>query len=202
MPYYEKINTLFIHIPRTGGSSLENYLKTKSPQTVYTQRINTILPEPKYHNKSLQHQFYTVLYQYRDLLKIRFDSDLKIITIVRNPYARAVSDLIYNKLVKPTDSPEAFCTALKWFLQSDEYDNHQVPQHRLLTDELGNLIDGMWIFKNETLAEDLKEYGFADYTGTKSGIDYLKCINSEFIVIINLTYSRDFDLFGYRRLKP
>jgi hypothetical protein len=201
MPYYEKINTLFIHVPRTGGSSLENYLKKKSPQTVYTQRINNILPESRYHNKSLQHQFYTVLYQYRDLLRIKFDSDLKIITIVRNPYSRAVSDLVYNKLVKLTDSQEAFCTALKWFLQSDEYDNHQVPQNMLLTDDLGNLVDGIRIFKTETLVEDLKAYGFTDYAGTGSGVDYMKYMNSEFISIVNQVYQRDFDLFGYRRLR-
>lgn len=202
MPYYEKIHTLFIHVPRTGGTTLENYLRRMSPQTVYTQRLNTILPDKKYHNKSLQHQFYTVLYQYRDLLRIRFDADLKLLTIVRNPYARAVSDIVYNKLAKPGDSPEAFCTALKWFLQSDDYDNHQVPQHRLMMDELGNLVEGLRIFKTETLEEDLKAYGFVDYTGKPSDIDYLKCINSEFIAIINETYSRDFDLFGYRRLKP
>lgn len=202
MPYYEKINTLFIHVPRTGGSSLENYLKKMSTQTVYTQRINSVLPEQKYHNKSLQHQFYTVLYQYRDLLKIRFDQELKIITIVRNPYARAVSDIIYSTLVKLSDSQEAFCTALKWFLQSDEYDNHQVPQHKLLTDELGNLVEGVQVFKTETLVDDLKTYGFDDYTGTGSDIDYMKYMNSEFISIINKEYSRDFDLFGYRRIKP
>ena len=202
MPYYEKIHTLFIHIPRTGGSSLENYLKKKSPQTVYTQRLNNVLPEQKYHNKSLQHQFYTVLYQYRDLLKIKFDTDLKILTIVRNPYSRAVSDLVYNKLVKYTDSPEAFCTALKWFLQSDEYDNHQVPQNRLLMDELGNLVEGLQIFRTETLADDLKAYGFTDYTGAGTDVDYKKYMNSEFIAIINQVYQRDFDLFGYRRLKP
>ena len=34
MPYYEDFNTLFIHIPRTGGISLGDYLKTKSKQTL------------------------------------------------------------------------------------------------------------------------------------------------------------------------
>lgn len=201
MPYYERIHTLFIHIPKTGGTSLENYLKKKSSQTVYTQRLNTILPEKKYHNKSLQHQSYTVLYKYRDLLKIPFNSDLKIITIVRNPYSRIVSGLIYNKLVKYGDSQEAFCTALKWFMQSDEYDNHQAPQYQLLTDELGNLVEGLHIFKTETLTEDLRRYGFTDYSGEGKEIDYVKCMNSEFIAIINETYSRDFDLFGYRRIR-
>lgn len=185
MPYYESINTLFIHIPRTGGSSLENYFKTKSRQTVYTQRLNTILPDTQYHNKSLQHQTYQVLYQYRDLLKIRFDDSLKICTIVRNPYTRAISDLIYYKLVKVTDSPEAFCTALKWFMQSDDYDNHQCPQHKLITDDIGNIVDGIKIFNTESLTEDLKAHGFTDYNGSVSDIDYSKCMNSEFIGIIN-----------------
>ena len=65
MPYYKEINTLFIHIPKTGGTMFENELKTKYTQSLYTGNKNTILPSP-YNSISLQHQTYNTLYKYKD----------------------------------------------------------------------------------------------------------------------------------------
>ena len=58
MPYYKDINLLFIHIPKTGGTSLENYLQTKSSQSLYSDVTNNIMPEHSLQQISLQHQFF------------------------------------------------------------------------------------------------------------------------------------------------
>ena len=50
MPYYKDIHTLFIHIPKTGGSSLEKYLQIKSTQTLFSGPTNDIIPENKLKN--------------------------------------------------------------------------------------------------------------------------------------------------------
>lgn len=197
MPYYEKINMLFLHVPKTGGTSVETYLKTLSPQTLYTSRINKVLPESQHNNKSMQHQTYLTIYKYRELLKVPFDASMQIITIVRNPYNRIMSDLFYSNLVKRTDSKEAICTAIKWFLQCDEYDNHNLPQHKLLTDDLGNLIPNLTIFHTERLTKDMHEFGYTEYKGKEPSADYFDFLNAESIRLINQAYQRDFDLFGY-----
>jgi hypothetical protein len=43
MPYYKEIHTLFIHIPKTGGTSLEEYLRTK-----YTESIFSHVPDDNF----------------------------------------------------------------------------------------------------------------------------------------------------------
>jgi len=198
MPYYEKINVLFLHVPKTGGTSVEIYLKTKSPQTLYNSRLNTVLPEAQYHNKSLQHQTYLTIYKYRELLKVPFDPSMQIITVVRNPYNRIISDLFYYNLVKPSDSKEAFCTAIKWFLHSDDYDNHNLAQHKLLVDNDGNLFPNITIFHTETLTKDMHDYGYTDYKGKEPSANYFDYLNGESLKLINQAYQRDFDLFGYK----
>ena len=69
MPYYKDNNLLFIHIPKTGGSSLEDYLKLKYTQTLYSGPSNDILPDPE-SQKSLQHQYYNTIYKYRNILNV------------------------------------------------------------------------------------------------------------------------------------
>jgi len=81
MPYYSKINTLFIHIPKTGGRSIEDYLKKKSPEQLLSQRGNNVFPRNTYMRKiSLQHQTLMDIEKYKQLFSfIIFDKNLKII---------------------------------------------------------------------------------------------------------------------------
>jgi len=95
MPYYKEKTLLFIHIPKTGGTIVEYNIKKKTSQKLSGMcgRKNTLLDFP-YNQKSLQHLFYTTIYKFRDKLNINFDN-IKIFTIVRNPYDRIISDLFF-----------------------------------------------------------------------------------------------------------
>ena len=45
------------------------------------------------------HQYYTTIYEFRDKLDVNFDN-IKIFSVVRNPYDRIISDLFWNRLIK------------------------------------------------------------------------------------------------------
>ena len=99
MPYFRinDVNLLFIHVPKTGGTSLEKYFSSKfniplNEKSLYmfldketTLKNNIII------NSSLQHMTYQTICKYKTEFDIDFNN-IKIITIIRNPYQRIISD--------------------------------------------------------------------------------------------------------------
>ena len=203
MPYYKEINLLFIHIPKTGGSNIENNIKLQYKQSLFSGRFNNLLPFP-YNKISLQHQFYLTLFRYRQLLKINF-SNIKILTVVRNPYDRIISDLFWFKLIKPNDSSEKVLHVLKtiYFNPKNNFDNHRQPQYKFICDKDNKLIPGIKIFKTETLNiknNELNQFlGFSiNIKKHNSNKNYSKFLNKRSISLINSVYKKDFELFNYK----
>ena len=62
------------------------------------------------------------------------------------------------------------------------------------------LIPTIKIFKTETLTQELIEYGFNDYIGSKSTILHNNYLNDESIKLINTYYIKDFELFNYKMI--
>ena len=152
MPYYKKLNLLFIHIPKTGGTMIENCIKKKTPQTLFSLWTNSLLDFP-YNKKSLQHQFYRTIYKFRDKLDLNFDN-IKIFSVVRNPYDRIISDLLWWKLIKKDFTAEQVYNVIKNnYLYRDDLDNHNEPQYKFIVDENSELIKNIKIFKTEILNE-------------------------------------------------
>mgnify|MGYP005994488069 CR=1 FL=1 len=197
MPYYKEINLLFIHIPKTGGTSLEDYLRKMYKETLISGHGNSILPEKDLQMNSLQHQTYTTIYKYREILEVDFSSSLKVITIVRNPYDRIISDLFHFHLINTDDTCESIFNIIKDYLYKDCYDNHNIPQYKFITDENEELIKNIHIFRTESLTQDINNYGFIDYIGTKSTIIHSNYLNNDSIQLINIFYKKDFELFNY-----
>jgi hypothetical protein len=197
MPYYKEIELLFIHIPKTGGTSLENYLKKTYKETLFSGYGNNILPEDDLQKNSLQHQTYSTIYKYRDILEVDFNSNLKVLTIVRDPYDRIISDLFFLVLINRNDTCETVYNIIKDYLYKDCYDNHNIPQYKFITDSNEELIENIKIFKTETLTQDINNYGFTDYIGRKSNIIHSNYLNNDSIQLINIFYKKDFELFNY-----
>jgi len=201
MPYYKEPNILFIHIPKTGGTVVGGRLRKKFKQTLYSGPRNYILPKP-YNTTSLQHQYYTTLYKYRNLLNINFNN-IKIFTIVRNPYDRIISDLFFYSLIKKEDNSDKVFKIIKNNYIVKMLDNHNKPQYKFITDKNFKLFENIKIFKTETLNEDNQKLN--DYLGTKIKInmnnvnkDYSRYLNKDSIDLINYYYKYDFKLFNYQ----
>jgi hypothetical protein len=206
MPYYNNnydMNILFIHIPKTGGSNIEQNLKKKCEQTLFSQWKNDILPSP-YDKIALQHQTYMTLYNYKDKLNINFEN-IKIFSVVRNPYDRVISDLFWFKLINLYDSSTRVYNIIKNnYLYRDCLDNHNIPQYKFVTNEKGELIENIKIFKTEKLNEcneEINKYLNVNINLKSENVnkDYSEYLNKHSIKLINEFYSKDFELFGYEK---
>ena len=158
MPYFknDKINVLFIHIPKTGGSSIEQYFSIKynielDSKSLFGKRNNN-LHKDIIINSSLQHITFKEMITYKDAFNIDFNN-IKIITSVRNPYMRIISDLFYLKLININTSKEEVYKVIQNYISSNKLNNHNVPQYIFLTDDNLNINDNIIILKTETLTK-------------------------------------------------
>lgn len=216
MPYYRAIHLLFIHIPKTGGTSIESFLNKFCRQELFTvtplhadkpqirESIvskNSVLPN-EFKKISYQHQTYSTIYKYRTKFNINFDG-IMLFAVVRNPYHRALSDLFFFGLIDNNSNKDAIFKALQLFTQSEpsRYDNHNIPQYKFVCDENDNILPSIKILKTETLSEEMNAIGFVynesvmNKGGSKQNYDLL--LNLKSIRLINQVYERDFREFGY-----
>jgi hypothetical protein len=206
MPYYKKLNILFIHIPKTGGTSLEEYLKEKTTQTLFSIELQNNILFEKFHIKtgSLQHLTYKQIYYYKEVLEVDFNEYLKIITIVRNPYHRIASDLFFFELIDKNTRSEDVYKIIQKYIYDKSYDYHNIPQYMFLLDESNIVHPNITIFKTENLNEDLYKYGFTDFklnlhknNKNVKQEEYMSYLNNDSINLINIFYKKDFELFNY-----
>ena len=208
MPYYVKKHILFIHIPKTGGTTIEETLKKGDIQTMYSKRTNRLMPRRALRAISLQHQTLNNIIKFRRRLPVKFNKKLRIITVVRNPYKRLVSDLFWFKLINNGTKPERVFEVIKNYVRGKNFDNHNIPQYKFLVDDNNRMYNRIIIMKTESLTEQMKRYFNVNLTrnsyvqsGRKIKKNYMSFLNENSINLINNFYKRDFELFGYEFIK-
>lgn len=212
MPYFKNndANILFIHIPKTGGSSLEKYFSSKCNIELNNNSLYLFIDEDiklnnnMIINSSLQHITYKQMIEYNNVFNIDF-SNIKIITIVRNPYERIVSDLFFLNIINVDTSKDEIYNIIQEYLKSSDYDNHNIPQYLFITDNDNKIIPNIHLLHTETLTDDMKKIGYEDFdvcdNKNKFGeLNYYDYLNNESIAIINDFYHLDFVLFGYNKI--
>ena len=190
MPYFKNHNLLFIHIPKTGGSNIENFFFHYLKEKPTLQHLISNNFDIRFNSHSLQHMTYIELYKNKNYFDINFEKT-RIITVIRNPYDRIISDLFWYKLISKNNNSNEIEKILKKYLESNLlYDNHKIPQYKfLIKNEESNVIDPkIIIMKCETLNEDMEKLGFKQFSdfcnnSTKSKFNkdyskYLKIIKS------------------------
>ena len=202
MPYFKNnyINLLFIHIPKTGGTSLEEYFSKKYKLPLNNRSLYNFLKPNRFLNmdSSLQHLTYNTIMKYKHIFNID-TNNIKIISIIRDPYNRVVSDLFFLKIIEIGSSQEDVFTALHKYL-IDSNDNHNMPQYLFITKD-NVLINDIKILHCETLKEDMINLGYKDFNYyencNSNKVNYDNYLNENSINLINTFYDKDFELLNY-----
>jgi len=218
MPYFKNENTnlLFIHIPKTGGCSLEKYFANMFNITLNNTALYNWLPyDIKLKNNinvqtSLQHLTYQDIMKYKSFFNIDL-CNLKMITIVRNPYNKILSDLFFLTKINIYSTKEDVFSKIQMYLTKtnsginniDNIDNHNTPQYLFLIDENNELIHNIHILRTETLNDDMHRLGYEDFdikiNKNPNKINYDDYLNEDSINLINKYYDEDFKLFNYTK---
>lgn len=208
MPYFKnnKTNVLFIHIPKTGGSSLEAYFSKKYNIPLDSKAL--YMWSDKEQNKkitinsSLQHTTYQTIIKYKSAFNIETNG-ITIITIVRNPYERLISDLFHWKKIVQDTSKETVFQVIKTYLLNDDLDNHNIPQYVFITNDNKKIIHNIHVLHTETLKTNMHNLGYTDFDNRDNtnsiNVDYYKYLNNDSIKLINDFYDYDFTLFNYTK---
>jgi hypothetical protein len=193
---------LFVHIPKSGGTTIEHHMGAiNNPNKGYKRNTN---------NKAMQHltiEEYNALFDDK-----RFDNYCKF-TIVRNPYDKMLSEYYWTDLpigYKDKHSFDYFLGAVSDIVINKNYNytflhDHFTPQKEFITDENNNIIVDK-IFKFEEfneVVEFVQMYYPNINTTVHNKIKTAKSKNSRLTlndkqknIIYNL-YEDDFILLGY-----
>ena len=183
MPYFynNDINILFIHIPKTGGTSLEKYFEHKYKIELNKNSLYTTNPKEFYNGISCQHQLYKTIKMNKQFFRIDY-SNIKFITVVRNPYNRIISDLLFKNIVKENFTQTQVYEHIKKYLEEahdPKYDNHRIPQYLFLLDENDKMLNNIKIMKTETLNDDIFElFGINNIIHNNKGDTYDKNLSN------------------------
>lgn len=207
MPYFKTLNILYIHIPKTGGANIENYffyLSKTTPNISNLLSYHKIPIDLKINNHSLQHLTYKEIYNLQSFFQINYNN-LKMFTVVRNPYDRIISDLLFLKLIKSNSNKEEVKIEINKYLEHEsDFDNHKTLQYNFILDNENKVNKEIIVIKTESLNEEMKNLGFPDFAeycnNYKHTKNYYLYLNNESIKMINSYYKKDFEYFNYKML--
>ncbi|MCF8405741.1 MAG: sulfotransferase family protein [Bacteroidales bacterium] len=195
MPLFVNNKLLFIHIPRTGGTSIEKFLESKGD----TANLFTATGAIFINGHTPQHC------TFRELEDLGFISDdVRIFSILRNPINRAISDYFYFRDHRPDifDLFKNFTGFLDLYLDPENYplfDNHNLSNYEYLADHTGIISEKITIFKFFNIPEIEKFLGFEGlgrfnhYKTAKGNLE----INKRNLKRMKNYFSEDFNLFDY-----
>jgi hypothetical protein len=189
-------NILFIHIPKAGGTSIEDWLRQVCPLSFHNSRVGHGLPCVPQHFHA-------------ELLDYLFDESFidYSFAVVRNPYWRLLSEYNYrmshrrrHQAVFPRPSFRRWVTSTlsRYARNQYVYSNHIRPQVQFLfpDTEVFRLEDGLDVMKKR-LAEVLGSIPRSEILQRNQSVPLVESIDKGTAAIIQDFYAEDFAKFGY-----
>lgn len=153
---------IFIHIPKTAGSSIEQYFleirgledKNRAALGIFKNGKECDLERGNQHNTLEMYETY--------YFGGEIPEDFRIFTVVRDPYKRFWSEWRSRRLPPPMRSPISFYLSVKQMIRLTEHPiaalkdfrSHMYPQIQFIR---GKSADRLRILRFENLAEDFSE---------------------------------------------
>jgi len=188
MPYFRNEKILFLHIPKTGGTSVDDYFSKKFKVELNPACLCRRLPGSSFPLEQLT---------YKQVMRFVKDK-VRVLTVVRNPYERIVSDLFFRGKIKQDSSKDKVYSLLKKHIEENN-ENHCIPQYEFIQGA-----PNVCILHTETLTEDMRRIGYSDFNEkanvNKSKVNYYDYLNDNSIRLINSYYDKDFELFKYKKI--
>ena len=188
MPFIHQHKLLFIHIPKTGGTSVETKFNVIRKNELYEEKIKEVdgilFAKQHWLPYLIEKEFPEKFKQYKKFC------------IVRNPYTRVISEYFYQY---PSQRVSFNNFVLKQ-LNTNERD-HYLPQHLYFEN-----IEYDYVLRTETLNEDFKKMSKDfPFDGEIKRINQRGCgsenrmnlLTPETIKKINSLYEKDFKMFEY-----
>jgi chondroitin 4-sulfotransferase 11 len=208
VPISYTYNTVFIHIPKCAGTTIEKILGTCTLREYYHPRQDAKNGKIK----TPQHSTYLEL---KSDLAINWN-DYFVFSVVRNPYSRFVSEYNYRRnLFMNTKLKEHDPVNFETFVNSlnievpkriQQFDGHLETQTSFLKNESGSIEPSIQIFRFEDLApcwtklEEKTGVQYKTYLWSRKSIDstpYQSFYTPDIKSIIYEFYKEDFVNFGY-----
>lgn len=219
MPIIHSLKTVFIHIPKAGGTSIESIL-CDFPLFKY-QLVNKYNWYGNIRNKEIKYELDHSTMAYIKKNCKYYDNTYFSFTIVRNPYARLVSEYHYckyqySRFIKNTTTfkdfilelQEKFPTIIKDKEKNHLYVSHYMPQY-LFTHNYRKIKIIDKIYKLENINKEWKdickilsiekELIKSEKNSSKFEYDYKEYYDEELKNIVYELYKDDFEIFNYEK---
>ena len=203
MPIAHQHKTIFVHIPKTGGKSIEYALGVFGSNNKGGNRKNDeiLYGYQNDSNKALQHL--TALEIKSVISNDVYNAYFKF-AIVRNPYDRVISEYFWVKQLSMNMSFKDFL--VKKIQPNKNLNSHYMEQYKFITDENGNIIVD-FVGKFENFNKDLryvlnklglnKKILHMNKTKPLNFIHYSDYYNEETKNLVKQIYEKDIAMFSY-----
>lgn len=200
--FLEKQKIIFIHIPKTGGQSIEYYLADRFQLGINFQTLpenRNYLWKGNYKGHTLQHCF---LQEIVELKNIQHLDEYLVFASIRHPYQRTLSALIFWGLLTEKNKHNLKQILIKFLSDKKKHDLHAVPQYKYLKYN-GEIYKNIKLVRQEHLAQDMQDIGFPDFNERQNlklqNLDYKSLLTYSVKNIIYQYYRKDFEIFGFKR---